>query len=43
MRSKRNKLGLDASTVRSKGKGMVEGKCELKSTPTTTPKGGETK
>ena len=28
MRSKRNKLGLDASTVRSKGKGIVEDSTE---------------
>lgn len=28
MRSKRNKLGLDASTVRSKGKGIIEDSTE---------------
>lgn len=28
MRSKKNKLGLDASTVRSKGKGIVEDSTE---------------
>ena len=28
MRSKRNKLGLDASTVRSKGKGIIDDSTE---------------
>ena len=28
MRSKRNKLGLDASTVRNKGKGIIEDSTE---------------
>jgi len=28
VRSKRNKLGLDASTVRSKGKGIIEDSTE---------------